>query len=80
MSTIIPPIITANGKPQNAVAVMVEVSDLLRLNCVPQVPSRPALMPKESDVTNNARQLATNNLFRFTACISFILQKMALKN
>jgi len=70
ISTIIPPIITASGKPQKAVAVMVDISDLSKLNCVPHVPNKPALMPNESEVTSNARQLATNSLFRFIACIS----------
>ncbi len=70
-----PPIITASGKPQKAVAVMVDISDLSKLNCVPQVPSNPALMPNEREVTSNARQLATNSLFLSIACISFCLLK-----
>jgi len=58
ISTSIPPMITAKGNPQNAVADIDAVCALFNPNSVSQVPSIPARMPNDSEVTNKARQLA----------------------
>ena len=57
-STINPPIITASGKPQKAVAVIVANWEAFRLNSADKGPIIPARIPKDREVTSKARQLA----------------------
>ena len=53
--------ITASGKPQKAVDAMVASWALFNSNSTPNRDKIPALIPKEREVTSNARQLATKS-------------------
>ena len=64
MSTTKPPIITASGKPQKAVAVIEASSDFVSANVSPRVPRIPARMPNDNEVTRSAKQEATKSLSR----------------
>lgn len=58
-STTIPPIITASGKPQNAVPAINPICVASKLNCTIKVPMMPARIPNDKEVTNKERQFAT---------------------
>ena len=53
--------ITAKGKPQKAVDVIVAISVALKLKSDFRDSKIPARIPNDKEVTSNAKQLATNN-------------------
>ena len=65
ISTIMPPMIIARGKPQNAVPVINPICLPLNWNCIMRSSIIPARIPNDKEVTSNAIQLAQNSLDLF---------------
>ena len=79
ISTKNPPIIIAKGNPQKAVPAIIPNSAAVKLNCTPSRFKIPARMPKESDVTKSARQLATKSWFDLLISYAIVIKIVYLK-